>query len=104
MAPDSQPPQERPELTVSPALTVFSLLVLYVFGLSLYRLFFHPLAKFPGPKLAAVTTWYEAYYEIVCNGQYSHKISELHDVYGMSASLNICATKNRLFGYFKLQL
>lgn len=58
----------------------------YVVGLYLYRLSpLHPLAKFPGPKLAAVTSWYEAYYEIALNGQYSKKISQLHDKYGMSA-------------------
>ncbi|ORY17344.1 cytochrome P450 [Clohesyomyces aquaticus] len=54
----------------------------YVVLLTLYRLFLHPLASFPGPKLAAVTSWYEAYYEIILQGQYSKKIGELHDVYG----------------------
>ncbi|KAF2464255.1 cytochrome P450 [Lindgomyces ingoldianus] len=54
----------------------------YVLLLTIYRLFLHPLAKFPGPKLAAVTSWYEAYYEIILQGQYSRKISELHAIYG----------------------
>lgn len=58
-------------------------LSVYGLALVLYRLFLHPLAKFPGPPLAAVTNWYEAYYEIIKNGQYSAKISELHDRYGM---------------------
>jgi hypothetical protein len=52
-------------------------------GLVVYRLFLHPLAKFPGPKIAAVSTLYEAYFEIVLKGQYSMEISRLHDVYGV---------------------
>ncbi|KAF2107670.1 cytochrome P450 [Lophiotrema nucula] len=56
--------------------------VVYVRSLVVYRLYLHPLAKFPGPRLAAITSWYEAYYEIVLKGQYSRKISELHDIYG----------------------
>jgi len=59
---------------------------LYRLTLVLYRYFLHPLARFPGPRAAAVTSLYEAYHEIVLNGQYSKKISDLHDRYGMSFS------------------
>lgn len=51
-------------------------------GLALWRLFLHPLAGFPGPKLAALTRWYEAYYDVVKDGQYTFKIRELHQRYG----------------------
>lgn len=50
--------------------------------LSIYRLIFHPLARIPGPKLAALTTWYEIYYEMVKPGKYVWKIKDLHQEYG----------------------
>ena len=49
---------------------------------TIYRLTLHPLAKFPGPKLAAITRLYEAYYDVVQEGQYTFKIGELHKQYG----------------------
>ncbi|KAL2043494.1 hypothetical protein N7G274_003801 [Stereocaulon virgatum] len=60
---------------------VFTIL-LYLTSLVVYRLLLHPLAKFPGPKLAAVTRYYEAYYDLVQSGQYTFKIAELHKQYG----------------------
>lgn len=71
----------------SPSLTGVAILAFAVYwaGLVLYRFFLHPLAKFPGPRLAAITSWYEAYFEIIQNGQYSNKISQLHDQYGVCA-------------------
>lgn len=59
----------------------------YLVTLALYRLFFHPLARFPGPRLAAITRWYEMYYDVVHNGQYTFKIKEMHRQYGISISL-----------------
>lgn len=52
-----------------------------IYGM-IYRLYFHPLAKFPGPRLAIVTYWYEFYYDIVRRGQYTYKLRELHEKYG----------------------
>jgi hypothetical protein len=46
------------------------------------RLYLHPLAHIPGPKLAALTWWYEFYYDIIQPGQYVFHIQELHKQYG----------------------
>ena len=62
---------------------VFAAWILYLVWLAVSRLYLSPLAKFPGPKLAALSRWYEAYYEIIKGGQYTFKIDQLHDAYGM---------------------
>lgn len=66
----------------------------YFITLISYRLFLHPLAKFPGPKLAAITRYYEAYYDIVQNGQYIFKIEELHKKYGELPLFSISKTSS----------
>lgn len=56
---------------------------LYTVYLCIYRLYFHPLASVPGPKLAAVTRFYEAYYNVLWHdGQYLFKTEKLHAIYG----------------------
>ena len=61
----------------------FVLWIVYLAGLAIYRLYLSPIAKFPGPKLAALSRWYEFYYEIPLRGQYSAHLQELHKIYGM---------------------
>jgi hypothetical protein len=51
--------------------TAFVLWILYLISLACYRLFFSPISKFPGPKLAALSRWYEFYYEVILNGQFT---------------------------------
>lgn len=46
----------------------------------IYRAFFHPLAKVPGPKLWAFTDIFFAYYTL--RGLWPYKVKELHDKYG----------------------
>jgi Cytochrome P450 len=54
----------------------------YLFVLAIYRLYFHPLAKFPGPRMAALTSGYEFYYDAIKGGRYYKKIEKLHEKYG----------------------
>lgn len=71
--------------------TIFTVLfaswISYLISLSFFRLYLSPLAKFPGPKVAALSKWYEAYYEIILSGQYYRRIDELHDIYGWYTSI-----------------
>ena len=56
--------------------------VVYVVVVSIHRLYFSQYAKFPGPKLAALTYGYMFYYDAVAGkGQYIYKIKQLHEEY-----------------------
>ena len=52
-----------------------------------YRLWLGPLAAFPGPKLAALTGWYETYFDCVKRGRYWIEIERMHQEYGKSQLL-----------------
>ena len=58
----------------------------YLLTLAIYRLYISPLRKIPGPRLAALSKFYEAYYEIWRQGQFSFKLDELHERYGETNS------------------
>jgi hypothetical protein len=58
------------------------LFVSYVIGNAVYQLYWSPLSKFPGPKLAAITLLYEFYYDVVKWGRYWVEIQKMHEKYG----------------------
>lgn len=69
-------------LAVRPVL-LFSLIPsAYFVFLAVYRLYLHPLAKYPGPKIAALTVWYEFYYDAIKQGRYTFEIERMHEQYG----------------------
>jgi hypothetical protein len=49
---------------------------------TIYRLTFHPLAGFPGPKLAAATSLYQAWFDLRASTSYVKSFPALHQIYG----------------------
>ncbi|KAI1393077.1 benzoate 4-monooxygenase cytochrome P450 [Hypoxylon trugodes] len=49
---------------------------------------FHPLYQFPGPKIAALTYLYEAYFDWWLEGRYGKKIRRMHENYGPIVRIN----------------
>lgn len=66
--------------------TTAVVLLLWTAVEAIRRLYFHPIAHILGPRLAALTWWYEFYYDATQPGQYVFKIQELHKRYGTSES------------------
>lgn len=63
-------------------LYLFGAVFAYVVVLCGYRLVFSPLAEFPGPKLAGLTNWYEFYWDVIKQGQFTAHIQQLHKEHG----------------------
>ncbi|KAF6762853.1 benzoate 4-monooxygenase cytochrome P450 [Ephemerocybe angulata] len=61
------------------SLAFLSLWLVLVF---IRRAYLHPLSCFPGPRLAAWTPLYKAYYEAIKGGQWVHHVDKLHEAYG----------------------
>ena len=63
--------------------------ILFYTGIKVtYRLYFSPLAGFPGPRLAAATSLYEFYFGILKGGQFMWEIQRLHQKYGPVIHIN----------------
>lgn len=66
------------------ASALFLVYIVYSVGVAIHRLYFSQYAKFPGPKLAALTYGYMFYYDAIAGkGQYMYKIKDLHEEYSM---------------------
>ncbi|OWP04675.1 Cytochrome P450 family protein [Marssonina coronariae] len=88
-APEAQPRpgallgQDHPDaLRAKLAVALLCGLVVSAVSIAMGRLYLSPLAAFPGPRLAALSNWYEFYYDVVLQGQFTWKIQQLHKQYG----------------------
>jgi hypothetical protein len=74
-------------------LLLFLLALAYRLGRQIYLLHFHPLAKFPGPKAAALSQrWL---YNLSAAGSPEVEFERLHREYGKSNHLVLKQTKNK---------
>lgn len=63
----------------------------------LYRLYFHPLAKYPGPILAAISDYYLAYYDLWMDGGIVTQLENLHRRYGKATSIRFSSLRLIMF-------
>lgn len=49
-----------------------------------YNVFFHPLRKFPGPRLAGATGLWRAYKEVILKETLAQELFDLHKKHGKS--------------------
>lgn len=67
---------------------VFLALASYALARCIYDLFLHPLRRFPGPKMAAIGSIYEFYYDVLKDGTYLWEIEKMHQQYGPIVRIN----------------
>lgn len=58
-----------------------------IIGIAIYRLYFHPLARYPGPFWAKLTQWHEA--RSTWRGRRHLDIHAMHEKYGRP-KINSC--------------
>ena len=56
--------------------------MIYLILRSVYRLTYHPLAKFPGPRWAAITPMYAGLYDLSFKTSFCKQLPALHARYG----------------------
>ncbi|KAH0611669.1 uncharacterized protein H6S33_010934 [Morchella sextelata] len=70
-------------LALPPIPAIFTACAIYIAATCIYRLYLHPLSRVPGPKLAALTLFYEAWYNLFAqDGRFIFHAENLHKKYG----------------------
>ena len=59
----------------------------YALATGIYNVYFHPLAKFPGPKWAAASGWWKTYVELLKGESIIDRLFELHKEHGAQTVL-----------------
>ncbi|TVY84166.1 Cytochrome P450 monooxygenase aclL [Lachnellula suecica] len=67
--------------TTNVAIVSIALLLFHRIGLLLYRFYFHPLSKFPGPKYLSASALSQFYYQNI-KGRFYKDVRDLHEQYG----------------------
>jgi len=57
---------------------------------AIYNLYFHPLSRFPGPKLTAIGPYVEFYYDVIKDGIFIWEIEKMHEKYGEKRLSSSC--------------
>jgi hypothetical protein len=65
-----------------PLAIVIAWAIVYPIYLAITRLYFYPIAHFPGPKMVAMSSWCEFYYDYWKGGKYIFEIKKMHEKYG----------------------
>lgn len=73
---------ETGSIILSRLMILLAVTVLWCIYRVLSRLVFHPLRTLPGPKIAALTSWYLAYWETIKDGMLVEELERLHRIYG----------------------
>lgn len=65
-------------------ISVTCFLLIFAIAIATYRLTVHPLASFPGPKIAGASDIYRIYFDLwhKGGGEMLHQLEYLHFVYG----------------------
>ncbi|GFF84649.1 cytochrome P450 monooxygenase [Aspergillus udagawae] len=94
---------DYPPLVLNLLIALPGLLVVYFLIYTIYRIYFHPLTQYPGPKLAAITSWYVAFY--AWRGDLHLQMQRLHAEYGPkvrygpnSISFDMATVLNDIYG------
>lgn len=72
--------KSTPQALLSSAIINTTFVTVLFSSIAIYRLFFHKLCRFPGPKMAALTKFWNL--SLAVEGRTPARIQALHDKYG----------------------